>query len=90
MKYTFEDAVKEDNQIKRDFKAYFFVPDQSHKNDFEMRFCSETVSEKTYRTNLHIYRFNFSDAKIHRSRLCRVSDSEKVKLALSLEPYGIV
>ena len=24
-------------------QAYFFVPDQSHKQDFEMRFCSETV-----------------------------------------------
>ena len=36
-------------------------------------------------TNLHIYRFNFSDALFHRSRLCRGSNSEKVKLALSLE-----
>ena len=71
-------------------QAYFFVPDQSHKNDFEMRFCSATVSEKTYRTNLHIYRFNFSDAIFHRSRLCRGPNSEKVKLALSLEPYGII
>ena len=55
-----------------------------------MRFCSETVSEKTYRTNLRIYRFTFSDAIFHRSKLCRDPKSEKVKLALSLEPYGIV
>ena len=60
------------------------------KKDFEMRFCSETVSEKTYRTNLHIYRFNFSDAIFHRSRLCQGPNSEKVELALSLGPYGIV
>ena len=46
MTYTFEDTVKEDNQIKRDFTAYFFVPDQSPKNDFEMRFWSETVLRK--------------------------------------------
>ena len=40
MTYTFEDAVpKEDNQIERDFPG----PDQSLKQDFEMRFCSETV-----------------------------------------------
>ena len=90
MTYTFEDAAKKTVRSNATSQAYFFLQYQSNKNDFEMRFCSETVSEKTYRTNLHIYRFNFSDAIFHRSMLCRGPNSEKVKLALSLEPYGII
>ena len=50
------------------------------------------VTKKTYKTNLNIYIqfLNFSDAIFHRSKLCQGPNSEKVKLALSLEPYGIV
>ena len=59
MTYTFEDAVKKTIKSNATSQAYFYVPDKSHKKDFEMRFCSETVSEKTYRTNFHNYRFNY-------------------------------
>ena len=90
MTYTFEDAVKEDNQIERDFTGLFLCSRPVTQKRFRNAILLWNVSEKTYRTNPHIYRFNFSDAIFDRSRLCRGPNSKKVKLALSLEPYGIV
>ena len=90
MIYTFEAAVKEDNQIERDFTGLFLCSRPVTQKRFWNAILLRNVSEKTYRTNLHIYRFNFSDAIFHRSRLCRGLNSEKVKLALSLEPSWIV
>ena len=90
MTYTFEDAVKEDNQIERDFTGLFLCSRPVTQKRFWNAILFWNVSEKTYRTNLHIYRFNFSDAIFHRSRLCRCPISQKVKLVLSLEHYGIV
>ena len=90
MTYTFEDAVKEDNQIERDFTGLFLCSRPVTQKRFWNAILLWNVSVKTYRTNLHIYRFNFSDAIFHWSRLCRDPNSQKVKLALFLEPYGIV
>ena len=87
MTYTFEDAVpKEDNQIECDFTRVFL--------------CSRPVTQTgqtVFLRKLTEQTFIFIDSilklfrgHIHRSRLCRGPNSEKVKQALPLEPYGIV
>ena len=77
MTYTFEDAVKEDNQIECDFTGLLFCSRPVTQKRFWNAILLWNVSEKTYRTNLHIYRFNFSDAIFVRSRLCRGPNSKK-------------
>ena len=46
MTYTFEDAVKEDNQVERDYTGLFLFSKPFTQKDFEMRFCYETFLRK--------------------------------------------
>ena len=59
------------------------------KCDFALKLCFwENLQVKSLYWLIQF--LNFSDAIIHRSRLCQGPNSKKVKLALSLEPFGIV